>query len=388
MPLNAQIETLFRDAEPRLLRLARSHQIAPDAAEDIVQETLLEAWKALDHLRDDALFAAWLDGICRNVCRRHQHKQGILQAREQAWDITMDATDTPLDWADPNVFDPAEELSRQDMAFLLDRALGFLAPESRLVMEQHYLADVPQRELAAQLGLTLSALEARLHRARTHLARVLSHDLRAEALALGLAVTPEDAVGWRATSLWCIFCGQQRMQGIFEPMPDGRVNVRLRCVNCPSSEISTAIEINSLGLGNLAQARSFLPAVKKLVDEATRFYLAALANGGRCQCWVCHQPTHLRVTQDATRTAQTGIRTWLDADCQCIYAPAITIFCALPQVKDYLLGTERVLVGPEACVAFEGHPSIRFSLLNLATGRSAYIFADARTLLPLGVAVE
>lgn len=347
MPLHDQIEALFRDAEPRLLRLARSQRIAPEAAEDIVQETLLEAWKALDHLRDEARFAAWLDGICRNVCRRHQRKSGVLSAREVAWESAEADTETHLYVADPTAFDPVEELARQDMAFLLDRTLGYLAPESRTLVEQHYLAELPQRELAAQLGLTLSALEARLHRARSQMLHVLSHDLREDALALGLAVAPEDAAGWRATRFWCIFCGQQRMQGIFEPMPDGRVNLRLRCVNCPSSQIDTTVEINSLGLVDLVHARSFLPAVKKLADEATRYYMEALTKGGRCSCWICHQSTHLLIIHDAQRAIQLGVQTWLETACHCVYSPAVTLYCALPQVRAFLLGMERALVGPE-----------------------------------------
>src|SRR5579883_3191787 len=209
MPLAEQIEERFRRAEPRLLRLARLQHIAPAAVEDVVQETLLEAWRSLAHLRDEARFDAWLDGICRNVCQRHQRKQGILQARETALDVVDAAADPFAQMADPATFDPVEELTRKDMVFLLDRALGYLSPAQRAVVEQHYLAEIPQRELAARMGLTLSALEARLHRARGQLARVLSHDLRAEAAALGLALAPEDAAGWRESRLWCIFCGRQ-----------------------------------------------------------------------------------------------------------------------------------------------------------------------------------
>ena len=82
MPLADQIEELFSRAEPRLQRLAQSQRVAPDAVDDIVQETLIEAWKSLANLRDEARFAAWLDGICRNVCLRYQRRQGVLRTRE------------------------------------------------------------------------------------------------------------------------------------------------------------------------------------------------------------------------------------------------------------------------------------------------------------------
>lgn len=53
MLLVDHIEELFIGAEPRLLRLARTQRIAPDAVEDIVQETLLEAcYGVLPGVRD------------------------------------------------------------------------------------------------------------------------------------------------------------------------------------------------------------------------------------------------------------------------------------------------------------------------------------------------
>ncbi len=384
MAIADQIEELFLRAEPRLLRLARSQRIAPDAAEDIVQETLLEAWRSLDHLRDEARFAAWLDGICRNVCRRHQRKAGIMQAHETALENDEEGLDALAQLTDPDSFDPTEELMRQDMAVLLNRALGRLAPESRAVVEQHYLAEIPQRELAARMGLTLSALEARLHRARGQMLRVLGHELRAEALALGLAIDPADATGWRETRIWCIFCGQQRMSGIFEPMPDGRINLRVRCPACAATEIS------SLGLVDLSNARSFLPAAKKLVDEAGRFYSAAMAAGGWCRCWICGQQSQLRVFQNESLAPRFGLRTWIGSDCACLcmYTFALSLYSHLPPVRDFIFGADRVMVEPEVEMSYAGQDAIRFSLFNPAEGRHVRVFAAAATLLPLAVVME
>src|SRR5215467_14784351 len=68
--LSANLNALLDEARPRLLRLARLQGIAADLAEDVVQETCLEAWQHLQQLREPARFSSWLDGICRNVCRR------------------------------------------------------------------------------------------------------------------------------------------------------------------------------------------------------------------------------------------------------------------------------------------------------------------------------
>ena len=339
MPIAEQLDELFSRAEPRLLRLARSQRIAPDAVDDIVQETLLEAWRSLEHLRDETRFAAWLDGICRNVCLRHQRKQGSCGHMRLLWESDGEETDLFADLADPASFDPTDELTRHDMVVLLDRALGYLAPESRAVVERHYLAEIPQRELAAQMGLTLSALEARLHRARGQMLHAFSHELRTEATALGLTVAVEDAGGWRETRIWCVFCGRQRMEGMFEPMPDGRVNLRLRCPGCNSFEIA------SLGLVDLTTARSFLPATKKLMGEISQLFTAAMMSGGACPCWICGRPTVLRVVREPGLPPQTGLL----SSCGCLrmFASVPTLYGSLPAVREFLFSADRATVEPE-----------------------------------------
>lgn len=389
MPLASQIEALFSRAEPRLQRLARARQVAPDAIDDVIQETLLEAWKSLEQLRDETRFAAWLDGICRNVCLRHQRRQGILRTREAPFPPGESELDDESAFAarlaDPDSFDPTEELSRQDMAMLLDRALGYLPLESRTAVEQHYLAEAPQRELAARMGLSLSALEARLHRARGQLLHTLSHDLREDALALGLAILPADAVGWRKTPITCYVCGHVRMVGTFEPMAGGRINMRLRCPACQTEEI------NTLGLVELAHARSFLPATKKAIRQFGQTVLDALPSGRIVmQCWACQRPTILRVIRSADFAPEFSMGTWLQSSCGCMSSGVFVLspYGALPEVRDFIFGTSAVAILPEMEMTYAGQRAIRFGALSPADGRRLYVFADYQTLLPLAVITE
>ena len=99
----------------------------------------------------------------------------------------------------------------------IDRAMGYLPATTRKALELHYIAEVPQREVALRLGITISALEVKQHRARRQLRQVLNGALRADAESFGLTLDNEVVQGWRETSLWCLICGRQRMQGIFEP---------------------------------------------------------------------------------------------------------------------------------------------------------------------------
>src|SRR5262249_32768459 len=61
---------------PRLVRLCASLAGAPSVAEDLAQETLLEAWRSLPRLADRQALAPWLSGIARNVCLRWRRRHG------------------------------------------------------------------------------------------------------------------------------------------------------------------------------------------------------------------------------------------------------------------------------------------------------------------------
>src|SRR5215472_7409126 len=54
--LAVDLEQVLSAARPRLLRLAQTRGVTLDAAEDVVQETLIEAWRHLDHLRSPERF--------------------------------------------------------------------------------------------------------------------------------------------------------------------------------------------------------------------------------------------------------------------------------------------------------------------------------------------
>src|SRR5258707_2780489 len=81
-------------ARPRIRRLARLRGAPADDVEDVVQETLLEAWEHLDRLHTPAGVHAWLDEICRNICRRHAR----THFREQQHLVPLLANDDAASW--------------------------------------------------------------------------------------------------------------------------------------------------------------------------------------------------------------------------------------------------------------------------------------------------
>src|SRR5260221_12663805 len=119
-------------APPRLRRLAQLRGVAPDAIDDVVQETLLEAWKHLDRLQPLEGFHTWVDEICRNICRRYTRKKQtdllryvpLLNPYHIDDDEHGDVEATSI--LDSHSLDPVGALHRQDLTAHLNQPVGRL----------------------------------------------------------------------------------------------------------------------------------------------------------------------------------------------------------------------------------------------------------------------
>jgi RNA polymerase sigma factor (sigma-70 family) len=182
----------------RLLHFCAKITGNPDVAEDMVQETLVEAWSHLQALRDPSRRAQWLTGIAHNVCLRWQRNQ----QREKTHLLAASTDESPVELEDLLVddFDIEVELERKELIDLLDRALALLPAETRSVLVKCYVEESPLREVAAQLGLNVTAVAMRLQRGKLALRRVLTTDLRHEIAPYATAATTEQ---WEETPLWC-----------------------------------------------------------------------------------------------------------------------------------------------------------------------------------------
>lgn len=382
--LLADMEQVFTEARPRLLRLAHLNGMLPDMADDVVQETMMEAWRHLEKLRDPQRFHAWLDGICRNVCRRYQTPDSALRLHESLSHLgsdneTTNAIDASLALADPFAIDPAEELSRKDLATLLDRALEYLSPDTRKLLELCYLAEIPQREVALQMGLTIGALELRLHRARKQLRQVLAGELRADALSLGLALDPMQVQGWRETRQWCLLCGKHRMTGLFETHPDGHVALRLRCPGCFNRYGFDVI--NSHSLVSMEGLSSFRPALKRLSGQIGERFWIPLTKG---VCPQCHGPVTVSIigSSDVSFPVPPD-HYWVRMECsQCGISTTdiSTIYISHPIVARFLLQHERCISEPYQLLEHEGRPVIRVRLTDVMSAGQLTVLMDVQTL--------
>ena len=209
----------------RLVRLCACLTGNSDAAEDLAQETLVEAWRHAHKLYDPSGRDRWLAAIARNVCRRWARSRGRELARRayESWDAgAAEPEDGPAGELDVEV-----DLERHELAQLLDRALALLPPITRQILIESYVEESPQAEVAARLRLSEGAVAMRLHRGKLALRRVLATEFSQDAAAYGLIDV--DAQEWHETRIWCSSCGQCRYMGAYNQRTGDLV---LRCPSC------------------------------------------------------------------------------------------------------------------------------------------------------------
>ena len=141
----------------QMLRVCGNHE----DAEDVLIEALLKAYCSMDQLRDSASFRAWLAQIARRVCWQLKEHEALLPLLQLS-----DLEEHGLDLRDKAAA-PEEVIAAAQMRQLLRDAVAQLASEYRIVYELRDIEEVSGEEVAVRLGISLTAMKSRLHRARS-----------------------------------------------------------------------------------------------------------------------------------------------------------------------------------------------------------------------------
>lgn len=123
------------------------------AAEDLVQETFLKALLSLPDGHPN--FRAWLYLVARNLYFNQQKRDARLTA------LTDETASEPGELSDRIIADETRAA--------LYQALHRLEPRKREVLLLQYFARLPQREIAAVLGLTPEHIRVLASRGRREL---------------------------------------------------------------------------------------------------------------------------------------------------------------------------------------------------------------------------
>ena len=168
-------EELVKRYEKKIYNLAYRIMGNKEDANDVLQETFLQAFKKLSGFKGKAKFSTWLYRIAVNICLMRKRKRKkmktvsldipILTKKED--EIKRELRD---DWSES----PLATLENEEVKKTLSEAIGLLPEEYRTVFLLRGLNGLSNQEVAKVLKISLPAVKSRLHRARLFLRDKLS----------------------------------------------------------------------------------------------------------------------------------------------------------------------------------------------------------------------
>jgi len=143
------------------LRLMRNEA----EAEDVMQDTFLNAFKGIDKFVGRSSLRTWLYRIAYNAAVLRLRKRGpelisLDEAAdpEEGWSLPKEF----FDWSNM----PERELEKAEVRAEMERAIDELPPTLRAAFVLRELEDLSTEETARALGVTEATVKTRLHRAR------------------------------------------------------------------------------------------------------------------------------------------------------------------------------------------------------------------------------
>lgn len=148
-------EQLATKHAARLCRCALALGKDSHWAEDLAQETLIEAWRSLARFDGRCQFSTWLFGILRHRFLKGRRNQNAIR------NFASDAAGREQCTARS----PHQSAEVSEDAERVRRAVTSLPDEHRLVVELRFFASATLEEIAATLGCPVGTVKSRLHNA-------------------------------------------------------------------------------------------------------------------------------------------------------------------------------------------------------------------------------
>jgi RNA polymerase sigma factor (sigma-70 family) len=146
--------------------------MAEDVAQDLSQETMLQAYLSLKDLRDEERFRSWLYGIVLNVTKSYLR----IQKQQRNLHLPLNDDQVKNQWdADRDSSDPQEIAIERELHFLVLDAIEELPKAHRESARLYYYESLTLHEITAITGASPEAIKVRLHRARNHLREKLQN---------------------------------------------------------------------------------------------------------------------------------------------------------------------------------------------------------------------
>jgi len=162
----AAFDLLVRKYQKRLYWHIRKMVVDHDDANDVVQNTLLKAWKGLENFRSESGLYTWLYRISTN------ESLTFLNKKKTKYLVPIVDVEGQLS----SSLEIDSYFSGDDIQLKLQKAILSLPEKQRVVFNMRYYDEVKYEEMAKILNTSVGALKASYHHAAKKIEKFISGD--------------------------------------------------------------------------------------------------------------------------------------------------------------------------------------------------------------------
>lgn len=162
-------ELLMRRHNQRVYRTVRAILGADEDAEDVMQQTYLNAYSHLASFAGNSRFSTWLTSIAVNEALGRRRKSGVAALRI----VKSMGEDDPMLHIQSDAPDPEQQVMTSELQQLLEQEITTLPEHYRIVLMLRQVEGLSTEETAQSLGVSSDVVKTRLRRARMMLREAL-----------------------------------------------------------------------------------------------------------------------------------------------------------------------------------------------------------------------
>ena len=146
-----EFERLLNEYRRPVERYVRIRLSSHADAEDVLQEIYLTAYRRFSALRDHQAFLAWVLAIARSKCLDY------FRAKARQMELPMEMKEEIL---------PMPTRHGRAPVSLVRETLSNMADREKRILHLYYFENLPQADIAEQLGIPLGTVKSRLYAAK------------------------------------------------------------------------------------------------------------------------------------------------------------------------------------------------------------------------------
>jgi RNA polymerase sigma-70 factor (ECF subfamily) len=163
-------EDIYREHSGKILNLSYRMSGREEIARDLTQEIFIKVYENMETFRGESQEYTWIYRIAinhiLNYLKKSQQQRWLNLMDKPLSDVLTEEKIEPTFWGSSGPSSPDRKLEKSEREKIIWSIVQSLPPKYRLPFVLHRYEDMSYKEIAETMGLSLSALEARIHRAK------------------------------------------------------------------------------------------------------------------------------------------------------------------------------------------------------------------------------